>query len=445
MKRVTIIGGGFAGLAAGVELARRGVAVVICEARPRLGGRAYSFRDEASGNVVDNGQHAMMGCYTETLAFLGRIAASRKVVRQRNMRVDMVDVRRGSGTIACPPFPAPFHMLGGVLRYRLLTPGERLRALTAGVRLLAMRRRRDARLATTTVAALLAELGQSANACASFWYPVATATLNEVPERAAAAPFAEVLARAFFGSRADSTFVLPAVGLSELYTDDARRYVEARGGRIECHAPVVRLTLDEGRVAGVELRDGRQIPADACISAVPPRALGPLLPDAARPSGLDAFETSPIVSIHLWYDRPVLTGTFVGLVGTTTQWLFDRSALTGEGVANGQRCVSAVVSADRALAAREPDEIAATVAADVRATQPLARAARLLHTVVVKEKQATIATTPAALRLRPRPETAIPNLALAGDWTDTGLPPTIESAVLSGHRAASLIETRLGV
>src|SRR5262245_39214486 len=267
MRRAVVIGGGFAGLAAGVALAERGVAVTVLEARPHLGGRAYSFRDDASGAIVDNGQHAMMGCYTETLAFLTRIAAARKVVRQEDLRVDLIDVRRGPGTIAAAHLPGPLHMLRGVLGYRLLTRAERVGVLVGGLRLLALRRRRDPWLAAATVEALLARLRQSANACASFWHPVAIATLNETPARAAAAPFAEVLARAFFGSRRDAQFVLPAVGLSELYTDDARRYVERRGGRVDCRAAAGTLELTGERVAAVVLRDGRRLPIDACICA----------------------------------------------------------------------------------------------------------------------------------------------------------------------------------
>jgi squalene-associated FAD-dependent desaturase len=459
MKRVAIIGGGFAGLAAGVELAARGFAVMLLEARPRLGGRAYSFRDDETGEVVDNGQHALMGCYRDTLAFLDRIGATHKLMRQRNLRVHMVHPERGSGAIACATLPSPLHLLSGILRYPLLTRGERLRALLGGMQLMAMRRRRDPRLAEWTVGQLLTVLRQSSNARASFWYPVAVATLNESPKRAAAAPFAEVLGRAFFRSRADSQFVLPKVGLSELYTDDACRYIEARGGRVELKSSVTDVVVTGKQVTAVRLRDGAQVEADACISAVPPKALGLLLPDAFRNGvGLpaldaaawqalacDAFETSPIVSLHLWFDRPVLADAFVGLIGTTTQWLFNRSQLTGNGGNGaGRQCISAVISAGHDLVDWPTAEIVTTVLADLRTMLPAARAARVLQSVVVKEKQATISVTPAAERLRPAATTPIANFFLAGDWTSTGLPPTIESAVYSGRRAAELAAEWLG-
>jgi hydroxysqualene dehydroxylase len=441
VKRVAIIGGGFAGLAAGAVLAERGLAVTVLEARPFLGGRARSFVDEASGTTVDNGQHAMMGCYVETFRFLRRIAADAKVVRQPNLRVDLVDPRRGRGVLASPAIPGPFHMLSAVLGYGLLSRRERLMALWGGSRLLHLRRRQDPRLQQWTVTELLRALGQSANACASFWHPVAIATLNEMPDQAAAAPFAEVLARAFFGSRRDSQFVLPAVGLSDLYTGDAQRFVEARGGHVQTHAIVRGFRYRDDRLIGLSLREGDEIVADACVVAVPPRAAGALLPGDG--GGLAEFGSSPIVSAHLWYDRPVLDRPMLGLIGTTTQWLFDRTALTGERSAEGGHCVSAVISADRRVADWSVDRVAEAIAADVRAVLPAARTAICQRTVVVKEKYATIANTPAVDRQRPSATTAIPNLFLAGDWTATGLPPTIEGAVQSGHRAADLVTAHL--
>ena len=444
MRHVVVIGGGFAGLATAVALAERGLRVTVLERRAQLGGRAYSFRDRASGSVVDNGQHAMMGCYTETLAFLDRLAAGPRLVWFENLRVDMIDARRGPGAIACARLPGPLHMLSGVLRYRLLSGRERRRAIVAGLRLLGLRRRHDAWLAAATVAEVLARLGQSANACASFWYPVAIATLNETPERAAAAPFAEVLARAFFGRRRNSAFVLPAVGLSDLYTDGARRFVEQHGGTVECRATATAVELAGERVAGVQLRDGRRVAADGCVAAVPPRALAALAPPALhaalRAHELAALDTSPIVSAHLWYDRPVLMHPFVGLIGTKTHWLFNRSQLLGE-AGNGSQCLSAVISGNRDVVEWETDRIAAVVDSEVRRVLP---PAQLQQAVVVKERHATVAPTPAAARLRPPTATPIRNFVLAGDWIATGLPATIESAVLSGHRAAAALATHLG-
>jgi squalene-associated FAD-dependent desaturase len=441
-RRVAIVGGGFAGLAAGVALAERGHEVIVLEAKRRLGGRAYSFRDAATGAIVDNGQHAMMGCYAHTLAFLERIGAADRVVRQRDLRVEMRGAYRGSAAVAAVPLPAPLHVAGALLRYRHLTPVERLRALVAGLRVLAMRQRHDPFLARATVADLLERLGQSPNARHAFWYPVAISTCNELPERAAAAPFAEVLARAFFGSRQDSQFVFARVGLSDLYTDLAAARIAAHGGRVEIGAPVSSIETDGGRATALLLRDGRRIAVDACIVSAPPDATHALLPPEVRTRApwrdLHALGASPIVSVHLWWDRPVVGADFAGLIGTATQFAFDRTRLCGTPVEGGGSQVSSVISAAHVEECWDNARLASVVEADLRAVFPAARDAHVLRTVVVKEKHATISCTPEAERLRPGAETPLDNLFLAGDWTATGLPPTIEGAVLSGDRAAQL-------
>jgi predicted NAD/FAD-dependent oxidoreductase len=207
-------------------------------------------------------------------------------------------------------------------------------------------------------------------------------------------------------------------------------------------APVAGLSTIDGAVRGLRLRDGGEVEVDACVAALPPRALEPLVPaELADRLALGRFETSPIVSAHLWLDRPVLEEPFVGLLGTTTHWLFDRSRLVPDA---GGPCVSAVISAGREAAGWETSRVAATVLDDMRTLLPAARGAQLRHVVVVKERHATIAPTPEAERLRPPAETPLANLFLAGDWTATGLPPTIESAVLSGERAAAMVASRLG-
>ncbi|MBI3782714.1 MAG: FAD-dependent oxidoreductase [Deltaproteobacteria bacterium] len=450
-SHVVVIGGGFAGLAAAVDLASRGIKVTLLEARPRLGGRAYSFRDDETGAVVDNGQHAMMGCYHHTLAFLERIGAAGDVFRQANLCVEMKRGDGRGGAIAAPRLPSPLHVTSAIGRYGLLTRGERARALVAGLRLMAMRRRGDARLHHSTVEQVLVGLGQSDNARTCFWNPVAIATLNELPERAAAAPFVEVLARAFFGRRSDSQFVFARVGLSDFYTTAAKRFIEQHGGTEEPHAAVIEVECRDDQVAAVRLRDGRRFAASAFISAVPPRVLQALMPDLI---GAGDFPSSPIVSVHLWFDRPVTQATFFGCVGTTTQFVFNRNVLTSGAaaqpgawnqerrVSNGRRSgqyLSAVISAAHDIVEWDTARIADTVVGDLRRLLLPAREASVVRQVIVKEKHATISLTPEVERRRPVARTAFANFFLAGDWTQTELPATIESAVLSGNRSAAFV------
>ncbi|MBI3767608.1 MAG: FAD-dependent oxidoreductase [Deltaproteobacteria bacterium] len=442
MSDVIVIGGGFAGLAAGVALAAEGVRVTVLEKRPFLGGRAYSYTDAATGETIDNGQHAMMGCYHHMFRFLERIGASDKLAIQSGLRVPMLDAERGRGVITCPALPNPLHMAAGVLGYRLLDLGDRARVLVGGLRLLAMKRRCDPRLATLTVDAVLDLLRQPQATRRAFWYPVAIATLNEDPALASADLLAEVMVRAFFSGKENARFVLARVGLSDLYTVDARRFIEERGGRVETKAHVVGIGVRAGEVTHLELRDGRRMTAHAYVSAVPPQGLFPILPLAIRRDlpalgAIERLASSPIVSVHVWFDRPLLRDDFIGFVGTQTHWCFNRDKITGRDPRGGSY-LTFVSSGARAIVDLEADAIVAATLADVRHLLPGAAAATVRHTQVVKEKFATMSPTIEAERLRPTAATPLPNFFLAGDWTATGLPATIESAVQSGHRAAEL-------
>ena len=431
-RHVVVVGGGFAGLAAAVRLARAGTHTTLLERRPFLGGRAYSFAHPVTGEVVDNGPHALMGAYTEALDFLGEIGASAKLRVQPRLRVTLAHPELGLGEVAAPAVPGPLQAPLALLRYRLLTRGDRARLFAGALRLAA----RGSALAGRTVADALADVGQSRAACERFWHPLAIATLNEAPEIAAAAPFAAVLRRAFFAGARAARFALAAVPLSELYTSDARRAIGAAGGTVATGAAVASLALEGERVGGVLLRDGRRVDADAVVLAVPCAALLRLLPPALRDEppfrALAAVGTSPIVSVHLWLDRPVGWGSsFLGLLGGRAQWLFD----CGPARDGGQR-VASVTSGARFWDDASDEAIAAEVLADARAVLPVLRDARCTRSLVVRERHATISLTPAADAVRPAVTTPLANLFLAGDWVQTGLPATIEGAVQAGREAA---------
>ncbi len=447
MTDVIVIGGGFAGLATAVALAREGVRVKVLEKRPVLGGRAYSYTDATTGEVIDNGQHAMMGCYHETLRFLDRIGASGKLAIQPRLSVPMLDADRGEAAISCAPLPSPLHMAAGVLRYRLVDASDRVRILVGGLRLLALKKRRDPLLRSSTVEQILDVLGQSPRARSAFWHPVAIATLNEDPKLASADLLAEVMLRAFFAGKDDARFVLSKVGLSELYTADAHRYVVERGGTIESKAHVVGIGVRGDEVSHLDLRDGRRLTAAAYVSAVPPQGLFPLLPVAVRRDdamlgGIERLTSSPIVSVHLWFDRHVTGHAFAGFVGTQTHWMFNRDEIAGRRDRDGAY-LTFVISGARDVVELDAETLVAATLADARRMLPAARGAVLRHAQVVKEKSATMSPTVEAARLRPPTATRFCNFALAGDWTDTGLPATIESAVASGHAAAALVAARL--
>jgi squalene-associated FAD-dependent desaturase len=327
-KDVIIIGGGFAGLSAGVALAESGFRVALLESKPALGGRAYSFADLDSGDFVDNGQHVLMGCYGETLDFLARIGASEDLVFHEDLEIEMLDRGGAGAALRTAHLPGPFHMSTALLRYRHLTIGQRLRVVVGGLKLLAMQRRNPLTLQGMTVVQLMDALGQGERARQAFWYPLSIATLNDEPEVSSAALLGEVLKRGFFSRRSDSAFVYSRVGLSDLYCTRAADIIARSGGTVATRAAVESIEIENGSAARVKLRDGTRIRAANVICAVPSHQVVRMLPSPVRADPFFApiveLESSPIICVHAWFDRQVTDSAFVGFIGTTTQWLFNK-------------------------------------------------------------------------------------------------------------------------
>jgi squalene-associated FAD-dependent desaturase len=438
---VLIIGGGFAGLAAAVDLAEAGRRVLLLERRAFLGGRAYSFTDQTTGDTIDNGQHLMMGCYHHTLSFLDKIGASHKLKFQSSPRVDFLHEREGHASFECPSAPAPLHLLAGLARLQTIGWQDRLKALRVGMALGRLNGHR-ARLADLTVREWLDELGQTPRMQQRFWNLVALATLNEQPERASADMFARVLDQAFMHTKRDSAMVLSRVGLSELYPADARAFIASRGGEVRLNASVERIDFERNRAVGVTLRSGERIAADAIISAVPYFMLKTMLaPELiARTESFRAipqFKSAPIVSINLWYDEPVTDLEFTGLLDSRIEWVFNKNAIVGE--RDQRQHLALVISGAHETAPLPKEELIEIAVAEMRRFCPAARRQQPVHSFVVREYDATLSHAPGTARLRPSQQTPFENFFLAGDWTDTGLPATIESAVWSGQQCARLI------
>ena len=438
---VVVIGAGFAGLSAAVRLADAGLTVVVAEEAPRLGGRAAAFLDRETGERVDNGQHVLFGCYHDTYAFLRRLGTDGLVPLDRRLELSMVGMDGRGARLACPAWPAPWHLLAGVLGWRALPLRDRLSSLWL-VSLLATVRRHGAAAAAERVPAdqtLSAWLGarrQSARLSEWLWHPLAIAALNQSPDTAAASSFVRVLGELFGPRLEDSAVGLPRVPLDELYADPASRLLATLGGTVLVKSPA-RISLDpDGHITSV--RAGSTIVRTSrVVSTVPWHALGRIwdggVPAALAPvvSRAESMASSPIVTANLWFDRPVMPQRFVGLIGGRMHWAFDKSAIFGRGTGH----VSMVSSGASGLVSMDNSAVTALAERDLRRALPSARGARLVRSVIVREHRATFSLAPDAPR-RPSVGTALPGLYLAGDWTDTGLPGTVESAVRSGHRAA---------
>jgi squalene-associated FAD-dependent desaturase len=434
-KRVVVVGGGWAGLAAAHALAARGLDVTLYEKRAVLGGRAYSYRAREAGHEVDNGQHLMMGCYRAALGFVARIGASDRVEIQPALRVPFLHPARGTAIFGCAAAPSPLHLTLGALRYEHLSPRERLALVVGGLRI-ALGYRPGSRSRATVADALVAA-GQNQNVRSCFWNPLAIAVLNELPERASADLFAEVLRRVFFARAAASRIVFPRSGLSDVCAEPAARAIERAGGTIVTGPAVKALTFANGRVTAVQPSGRPTQSVDAVVLAVPPPALATLLGDEAARCGLDdlaRFRAAPIVSVHLWFRDGFATPRMAGFLDGPIHWLFTPPMQPDSG-----RYVTLVVSGAHELVVESPDAILRI------ARRELARYFRetadreTADALVVKEPSATFAATPEEQPLRPKTATRVPNLFLAGDWTDTGLPATLESAVVSGEAAAAAV------
>src|SRR5690348_1913870 len=439
---VLIIGGGLAGLAAGVALAEAGCRVRLLEQKPYLGGRARSFRDAATGSIVDNGQHLFMGCYHATLKFLDAIGTADAISFDPQLRVRFLDSNKKLTELRCPSFPAPWHLLAGVCLSDSFTLGEKMDVLRLGR---ALRTAKDANDSTgvldhMTVEEWLSALGQRESLRRNFWDLLCIAAMNEDPEITSALLFRRVLRLALFSSPLDSRLGIPCKGLSDCYTDTAARAITGRGGSVELRRDVRALLVSNGVCHGVKLADGAVIEAQIVLSAAPWHVLPGLLPaDVVKSepafSRILDLRPAPIISIYIWFDRPVTDLEFVGLRGTTVQWLFNKGSILG----SGENYISLVLSGAHRHVERSKEDLLEMALDELRNLLPGMRDARLTHSLVIKERFATFSPCVGVDALRPSAATPIRGLYLAGDWTDTGLPATIEGAVQSGYTAAEAI------
>jgi len=435
---VLIIGGGFAGLTAGVALAEAGKRVRLLEQKPHLGGRARSFLDPTTGSVVDNGQHLIMGCYHSTIRFLKTIGTLDRVRFQPRLAMPFLDRDGRLTRLDCPDWPFPWHLVLGVLRSRSFSFRQKLEVLHLGKVLRAPCAGSAA--AGESVAAWLSRQGQSEGLRRNFWDLLCIAAMNEDPRLASAQLFERVLRQALFSSPADSRLGIPRAGLSECYTAEAAAFIEARGGSVQTSRSVRQVLITGGACRGVELTSGETIEGLPVISAVPWRQLAIVMPgDLLRTepffAGALVLRPAPIISINLWFDAPITDLEFAGLRGTTIQWLFDKSRIWGA----NDHCISLVLSGAHEHIGRPKEELLAIALRELAEMLPVVRKAKLLRSLVIKERFATFSPSPEAEPVRPPARTPIQGLFLAGDWTATGLPATIEGAVQSGYTAARVL------
>ncbi|HUL44083.1 MAG TPA: hydroxysqualene dehydroxylase HpnE, partial [Bacteroidota bacterium] len=376
-----IVGGGLSGLAAAVRLASTGRSVVLLEQSPKLGGRCYSYTDEKTGDVVENGQHLLLGAYHDLLEYLELIGTRALLKSERNLLLTFYDPAKGFGEFRLAPLPRPFNALAGMMSYTLLSLQERIGLLKIGRYLHRWDETRESELISKSVQEWLAGFGQSENARNAFWNPIAISVMNDLPDRASALLFARALRAAFLGDSLDSAVLLPTVGQTELYVERAVKFLADRNATVRTGAEVTGMNVQDGVVCGVSLRDGTHLTAQCVIAAVPYYALEKILPEtlrnAAAYSRVQHFSSAPIISIHLWFDREFMEEIFVGLIGGNLQWVFNRRKIIREhGKVPG--ALSCVISGAFDLIDRPKEELVRLAIQEITGMYPSAREANLV-------------------------------------------------------------------
>ena len=471
-QRTLIVGGGLAGLAAAVALAQRGLQVTVLESRPRLGGRASSFVDKASATQIDNCQHVSLGCCTNFQHFC-RTVGLESLFRTES-ELSFIGPDNIVNRLAAGLLPAPFHCAASFGRLSYLSSRDRLR-IALGLRRLAAVRGGD----STAISDWLRDQRQTVAAIDRFWTPVLVSALSETLDRIDVASARKVFVDAFLANREGWRVQIPTVPLDVLYGERLLGWLGARGAAVRLQAGVDRVVVENGRAAGVLLRTGETVTADHVIVAVPHWIVFDLLPDEWRAHcdlmKIRELESAPISSVHLWFDRPILfaqsrrggpAGVEGGgrelphavLIGRLSQWIFNRSLLQAPGPdqSSGEpgRATSrsletsysyqVVISASREIAGNSQQETIAKVVEELSQIFPRCRCAALLHARLVTEHRAVFSTRPGTADCRPVQQSPLANLQLAGDWTRTGWPATMEGAVRSGYLAAENVLRQLG-
>lgn len=427
-RRVVVCGGGVAGVAAAVEASGLGAEVTLVERRPFLGGKAYSFTD-SSGHEIDNGQHVFLGCCPAYIGLLNALGTLGHTTLQSRLHAPVRDRAGRRGALSGGRGPAPLHLASSFARYPFLSTREKAAAARALAELAVLSPGARRRLDEATFADWLQRRGQSGNAVRSFWDLIVLPTCNDRSDRVSATLAAFVFQEGFLRRAKASAIGYSRVGLTHLLDPAARELLSRRGGRV-----VTGRAVTEAGPGGVRLDEDEHMEADAVVLALPARRAAAVSPAAVpEPPDLGA---SPIVNVHVWYDRPVMDEPMTAVIDSPAQWVFNRTAMAGTGRPGQQLAVS--ISGAHDEIAVERHALGERMVAELEELFPRARGAVVENVAVVKEAEATFAAAPGQASRRPGPHTPFPEVALAGAWTATGWPATMEGAARSGMRAARL-------
>ena len=433
-RQVVVVGGGLAGLAAACTLADQDIRVTLLEKRPFLGGKVYSFRDAGFGDI-DNGQHVFLKCCTYYIAFLKKLGVLERTSVQSRLSVPVMGADGRRADLARRGLKPPFHLLPSLARYRHLSVTERLAVLRPMLAMRGMKPPERAALDHMTFQEWLKQHGQSDRAIDLFWDLILLPVLNDRSPRVSAAQAIMVFQEAFLNKADAADLCMSTVGLSNLCYGEARAYIEKRGGRIVTGQAVRHLHQGGLGIASAHTYGGETFEADIFVLAAPPREMLAVLPPAVSGNAFfyraTNLKASSIMNLHLWFDRVVTRMPFAAYLASKVQWVF---ASPGEGQAAQHVIIS--VSGAHDYVRMPKAALFDLLLEDLKKRIPETKEARVLHHALVWEREATFSAEPGSASWRLPAKTPIRNLFLAGAWTDTGWPATMESAVRSGVFAA---------
>ena len=430
-KHIAIVGGGWAGLACAVELSLIGHQVTVLESAKQLGGRArrVAFGDQA----VDNGQHVLIGAYRNTLALLKRLDLTvDEILHRSKLNLNLLNCDSKEFNLQSPSLLAPLNLLTALLSAKGFTLVDKWRALGFGLRLFTYSLSVDDDI---SVADLLHRQHQTRNNITALWEPICLASLNTPIEEASAKIFIRVLYDTFCRGSRDSDLIVPKTDLGAILPDPAADFIELHGGNVHLSQRATELVIEQRHITAVKTED-KTVSADHVVLALPPHACIPLikshpaLHDVAY--NLSAFTYNPIVTAYLRYKSSIRPDrSMQGLLGTTAQWVVDRSICGQAGL------LAVVISGPGRHMQLENDELAELIQNELHKCFP--HWPRAEEVMIIREKRATFSSRVNIDLLRPTNKTPIQGLWLCGDYTATGYPATIESAVISGKTTADLI------
>lgn len=426
MKRCLIVGGGLAGLSAAVALASKNSQVHLIEASPKYGGRAYSFVDETSGDEIDNGQHLLLGCYYETIEYIKRIGATNLFSFQKQLEINFVKRDKLKYQLKPTELPYPLGLFFGFLNYDILSILDKIKILSLLAQLPFIQ---SEKYFYCSVEEWLFQQNQSQNCIKSFWEIIAIGALNSQLKDASAKMFIDILKVIFLQGSDASTMIIPKVGLSKAFVGPAISFLKTNNAELLLSEKLLQITVSQNKAVAIKTDKGTINDFDAVILAIPSYALGKINKEnLIIENNRTELKTSSILTFHLWLKENNLKKPFYAFIDSRLHWVFNHGEY-----------ITTVTSGADDLIEKSQEELFAIVGTELSAYLGINRE-NISRYKMIKEKRATFVPNKENILKHPSVKTKLENVFLAGDWTNTGLPATIEGAIKSGNTAAKEVQ-----